>query len=384
MNILIYTFHYPFPKNVDLVPDTKVIQYFANELMRKGHRVQVVHLHYYPVKEISLKHLRYILPQEKKYEIDGVPVRLYLYQMLTPHRFYPEKFQAGVINRRLRKMKKENGWKADKVFVHFPTTFTGLTEIFTDTDATLGDFHNIDVWLLKENDPRGEALAFIKRLRTKGYRNKRVHERLRELCGEEPVPVYTGIDRELLATPEWIDEKKQNRSSVLRVLYAGQLIPLKNVDILIEAFKMLSVPAELTIVGDGSEMPKLRELAGERDDIVFTGWLEREKALEKMNTADVFVMVSSPETYGMVYLEAMARGCINVASRGEGFDGLIRDGENGFLLTPRNADQIRELLERISTMPDDERNRLIDAGYAMACAMTEDQTTQGFLDAAGE
>ena len=128
--------------------------------------------------------------QEKKYEIDGVPVRLYLYQMLTPHRFYPEKFQAGVINRRLRKMKKENGWKADKVFVHFPTTFTGLTEIFTDTDATLGDFHNIDVWLLKENDPRGEALAFIKRLRTKGYRNKRVHERLRELCGEEPVPVY--------------------------------------------------------------------------------------------------------------------------------------------------------------------------------------------------
>ena len=37
------------------------------------------------------------------------------------------------------------------------------------------------------------------------------------------------------------------------------------------------------------------------------------------------------KTFGLVYLEAMARGCITVASRDEGFDGIIQDGVNGFL-----------------------------------------------------
>ena len=38
------------------------------------------------------------------------------------------------------------------------------------------------------------------------------------------------------------------------------------------------------------------------------------------------------EAYGLVYLEAMARGCITIASRDEGFDGVIKDGINGFCL----------------------------------------------------
>ena len=42
-------------------------------------------------------------------------------------------------------------------------------------------------------------------------------------------------------------------------------------------------------------------------------------------------MISQGEAFGLVYLEAMARGCITIASRGEGFDGIIKDGINGFL-----------------------------------------------------
>lgn len=381
MNVLIYTFHYPFPEGMDLVPDTKVIHYFVRELKNQGHQVQVVHLHYHPVKEISLKRLWNLWPREKRYEIEGVPVRMILYQLLTPRRFYPEKFQAGPINRKLRKMKKELGWKADKVFVHFPTMFTGLTEIFADTTATMGDFHNLDAKRLDKRDPNGEVRAFINRLHTKGYRNKRVQACLTEKCDGPFVRTYTGLDRSILASPEWIAEKKKHRNPVLRVIYVGQLIPLKNVDALIRAVKALSVPAELTVVGDGEERQRLEALAGDAENIRFTGWLERSEAINRTNEADVFVMVSSPETYGLVYLESMARGCINIASRGEGFDGIINDGENGFLLEPGNAEAVTELLERIAAMPDAERNRLIDAGYATALAMTEDQTTRMFLDA---
>ena len=132
MNILIYTHHYPSPEELGLVKDTKVVHYFARMLMEKGHRVQVVYLFYWPVKEIAVSHLRSIWPVYRDYTYEGVPVHLIQYQMLTPRRTYPENFQAKLINAHLRRMKKKRSFAADKVFVHFPTTFTGLTEIFDD------------------------------------------------------------------------------------------------------------------------------------------------------------------------------------------------------------------------------------------------------------
>ncbi|MBQ8312969.1 MAG: glycosyltransferase family 4 protein [Clostridia bacterium] len=379
MNIIVYTHHYPSPKEIGLTQDTKVIHYFAKKLVEKGHRVQVVHLSYWPVKEFSIGHLRHIWPVMQGYEIEGVPVRLIQYQMLTPRRFYPEWFQAWIINAQLRRMKKELGWTADKVFVHFPTTFTGLGEIFADCPCTLGDFHNMDCTLLRGRDKHGKMLRFISRLNTWGCRNKRVREFLTS-CGRMPVPVYTGIEAELLGSPTEIEAKKQQPGG-LKLIYVGQLIPLKNVDTLIETVKRLGKDAELTIVGDGQERQRLEEMAGGCGNITFTGWLPREEALQRMKQADIFAMVSSPETYGMVYLEAMAQGCIPIASRGEGFDGLIRDGENGFLLPPGDADALVALLNRIANLTQEERCRLIDNAYALACAMTEDQTTEGFLQA---
>jgi len=381
MNILIYTHHYPSPKALGLDPDTHVVHYFARMLMDKGHRVQVVHLSYRPVKEITLRRMRNILPVYRDYEIDGVPVHLMLYQMLTPRRFYPEGFQAVLINAHLRRFKRRLGFDADQVFIHFPTTFTGLTEIFSGCSTVLGDFHNMDVTWLQNRDPKGEVFSFIRRIPTWGYRNKNVQRYLMDVCGGAPVPVYTGIDADLLAPAALIEEKKSRRPGRLRLLYAGQLIPLKNVDCLIRTFSRLSFDAELTIIGDGPERAQLEALAGNHPAITFTGWLPREQVIEKMKDADVFVMVSSPETYGMVYLEAMAQGCIAVASRGEGFDGLIRDRENGFLCAPGDDSALLDTLEHIAQLPPQERVRLIGASYALASSMTEDQTTEGFLRA---
>ena len=49
-----------------------------------------------------------------------------------------------------------------------------------------------------------------------------------------------------------------------------------------------------------------------------------------MEESDVFAMVSSPETFGLVYIEAMAKGCVTIGSKGEGIDGVIVNNENGF------------------------------------------------------
>ena len=76
----------------------------------------------------------------------------------------------------------------------------------------------------------------------------------------------------------------------------------------------------------------------------------------------------------------MARGCVTVASRGEGFDGLIDDGENGFLAEPESVDAAVAVLERVHALTAEQRRAMIQKGYDLARSMTEDQTAQKFLD----
>ena len=68
--------------------------------------------------------------------------------------------------------------------------------------------------------------------------------------------------------------------------------------------------------------------------VYFEGEKAREQVLHLMEESDIFVLVSSPETFGLVYVEAMAKGCITIGSKGEGIDGVIVNNENGYLCTP--------------------------------------------------
>ena len=60
-------------------------------------------------------------------------------------------------------------------------------------------------------------------------------------------------------------------------------------------------------------------------------------------------MVSSFETFGLVYLEAMATGNIVIGAKGEGIEGIIKNNINGFLCTPRDKKELAQTLARIIT-----------------------------------
>lgn len=99
----------------------------------------------------------------------------------------------------------------------------------------------------------------------------------------------------------------------MRVVYAGNLLPDKNVDAVLTALSSWKDkrPFEFTIIGDGVCLQpciRLAEKLGIADSCRFTGRLTREQTLEAFRKAEVFVMISSPETLGLVYLEAMSQG----------------------------------------------------------------------------
>ncbi len=129
---------------------------------------------------------------------------------------------------------------------------------------------------------------------------------------------FSGVDSAIVKR-EWKPEGK------VKVLTCANLIKRKNVDKVIKECEKLDV--DLTIIGDGRELKNLKKLSSKTR---FLGWLEHEKVLEEMRKSDIFALPSVNETFGMVYLEAMASGCITVCTERDGVCGIIKDGENGY------------------------------------------------------
>jgi glycosyltransferase involved in cell wall biosynthesis len=116
------------------------------------------------------------------------------------------------------------------------------------------------------------------------------------------------------------------------VLAVGRLAPEKRIDVLVDAVAGLeSSQVALLLAGDGRERPSLQRRADVRGvRAVFAGELAGERLIEAYVAADVFALLSSNETWGVVVNEAAACGLPLVLSDrvGAGYD-LLEPGRNG-------------------------------------------------------
>jgi glycosyltransferase involved in cell wall biosynthesis len=129
-----------------------------------------------------------------------------------------------------------------------------------------------------------------------------------------------GVERVEVA-PNAVDASIFERAAVDRsnrdtctFLYVGRLDPEKGLDTLLEAFR--SVPGELVLVGSGSAEERLRSLAPE--GVRFEGPKDRDDLVGYYADADVFVLPSRSEPWGMVLNEAATAGLPIVATEGVG------------------------------------------------------------------
>ena len=161
---------------------------------------------------------------------------------------------------------------------------------------------------------------------------------------EKTFVVPSGVDEKIILTdlPHNINTEK------LKILTCANFKKRKNIDKVILALKYFD-NVELTVVGDGKGINKLKKLDKRT---IFTGRLEHEKVIELMRQSDIFILPSVNETFGMVYLEAMASGCITMCCENEAIDGIIRFGENGFTVKP-DEDYISDIVYRIALDMDE-------------------------------
>ena len=161
-----------------------------------------------------------------------------------------------------------------------------------------------------------------------------------------------------------------------RLLYVGRLDPRKGVDTAVEALAQLPVEAELELIGgwDVHEEERLRELArglGVEHRVRFGGHRGRAEIVAAYARADAVVFpVRWEEPWGLVPLEAMARGR-PVAATGRGGSGeYLRDGENCVLFEAGDPEALAGAVRRLAADPA-LRARLREGGLETAPKHTE-------------
>ncbi len=158
--------------------------------------------------------------------------------------------------------------------------------------------------------------------------------------------IPSGIEACHMLNISQIPEKAEKMNILpLKIFAAGSLIKRKNFENLIRAAAEIE-DVELHIAGEGRERESLIKLVKKlkcEKKIIFEGRKTREEILNLMEEFPVFILPSYGETFGMVYIEALSKGCITVCTENSGVDGIIKDDINGFLTRPDKNDIIKTI-----------------------------------------
>ena len=226
--------------------------------------------------------------------------------------------------------------------VHVPVVTT-----LHGTDITLigqdPSFAPVVTWSINESDG---VTAVSNYLRQETYDHFAVNN------GIEVIPNFIDSDR----------FKRQNKEHFKQALcpngekvicHVSNFRPVKNAQQVVEIFHRLrddDLPVKLLLVGDGPDrVPaerKAREL-GVYDDVRFLG--KQDPVEEILSIADIFLMPSGSETFGLAALEAMACNVPVVASNVGGLPELVVDGETGFLCELDDIDAFTDCCRRLLT-----------------------------------
>jgi len=220
--------------------------------------------------------------------------------------------------------------------------------------------------VVTEHDPF--PLSGIKNSLKKRYLNKTTHVimvsdanknlwlQLYPFLKEKISTVHNGIDLELFNS-KIIHFSSQERLKIRKELFSAKsddfvilsvaaLHKRKGIDVLINAFAKLFSEREnvkLVIAGEGPEQKHLEKLISSLkifNKIVLLGYQENIPAL--MKAADLFVLPSRKEAFGLVLTEAMAAQLPIIASCTGGIPEIIHNNKNGILVEPENPDKLAE------------------------------------------
>lgn len=147
---------------------------------------------------------------------------------------------------------------------------------------------------------------------------------------------------------DFYDDIKYKNNKNVNIIWVGRMIELKGLNFLLNAMKIVvsRYPnSNLTLIGDGPLKNNLMKLSDElliTNNVVFKGYIKNNEIPFYLKNSDIFVLPSIYEGFGIAGLEAMSSGKAIVGSKVGGIVDIVKDQINGFLVEPRNYEQLAE------------------------------------------
>ncbi len=137
-----------------------------------------------------------------------------------------------------------------------------------------------------------------------------------------------------------IEKLEKKKSSEIEFIFAKSFWPNYAPDLVLRAYASAYtkiVPSHLRLIGGGpmqDDLEKLAEDFGIKNKVTIEGWIEKTKAASYIAHADVLLMPSYQESFGVAALEAAAYGLPIIATNVGGVPEIVKDGISGILIEP--------------------------------------------------
>lgn len=166
---------------------------------------------------------------------------------------------------------------------------------------------------------------------------------LRKFYGIESHVVYNMVD------DVFFQNLKTKQNAHFNFVSVGRMVPVKCFENLILAMSFMDHTKDvfLTLVGDGPERLKLEKLIKEKqlqNRIILTGLKKPEEVSQILCQSDCFVLSSHRETFGIVLIEAMAKGLPVISTRCGGPEDIVNN-ENGILVEADNPQEMAKAMD---------------------------------------
>lgn len=393
-NILLITNIYP--TNNPNYGGTHVCHFYTREWLKMGYNVRVIHFDsLFPKPYYWVGRLFQSLIQAKtgcvadidtstksiEYSVDQVPVFFVPLKKYIPHRRFSKKVMNGAF-RLVCDYLKKNNFEPNAVVGHFALPQLEFLNMFKEK------FPNIKTTMIIHSNGsniktiyKDDYSKYMSSVDVWGFRSVAFKDQFEAIYGKQnnEFLCYSGIPE------KYIRPVKRNfDTGIKNFSFLGSLYKLKRVEDIVNALNISfgNEDFHFDIVGSGAEETALKKLVSDlklNNKITFHGQQKRDTAQEIIAKSDCFVMVSAHEAFGLVYVEAMAKGCITIATKGQGIDGVIIDGVNGFLCESCNPEALAKVIDRIRSLSTEELNSISQKAIETASELTDRKVAETYL-----
>ena len=162
-------------------------------------------------------------------------------------------------------------------------------------------------------------------------------------------------------------EKENHIKPGFTLMWAGRVSKDKNIEFLIDVYKktLAQIPdLNLVICGDGPDLEDFKTVCSGYDRIHMIGYVENDKLQDYYQMSDMFVFPSTTDTFGMVILEAQAKGLFSLVTDVGGPQEIIENHKTGQVLSLSNLNAWVEKIKDIYTMKAETPDEFIRMRHA--------------------